>query len=163
VSGRAWLALGLAAAINGCASSPVTRFVHVNPPPRVTALAGQTPRDQQWDITDCQAEAGSRTDYNPSDSPFANLLRRVFFWGTSGAALGGTVEGGFPTVIDESEASTGLIVGASAGGAVGAATSWTGSSRYERAWVSCMESRAYRVEPPEATAPPAPATQPVRP
>jgi hypothetical protein len=150
------LVLMATAVVAGCGTTtPLGRFVHVRPLPQVTPLAGQTPRDQQWDVKDCQAEAGARTDYNPSDSPFANLLRRVFFWGASGAAVGGTIEGGFPTVVDSSEASTGLVVGASTGGAVGAATSWAGSSPYERAWVACMQARGYRIEPPETDATPA--------
>ena len=118
------------------------------------AHEGQTPRDQAWDVRDCQAEAGSRTNYSPTDSPLGNLFQKLFFWGTAGAALGGTIDG-FPVLVAStrssaalSEASTGLIVGASTGGAVGAATSWQAQSRYERAWAQCIESRGYTIGSP---------------
>jgi hypothetical protein len=152
---RAALAASLIAVVGGCATGPLASFTSVTPLPTVMALQGQSPRDQEWDVKDCQAEAGYRTDYSPTDSPFANLVRRVFFWGTAGAAVGGTVDG-FPTVVDASEASTGLIAGASAGGAVGAASSWAGQSRYEREWIACMLSRGYAIAPPGAEAPAAP-------
>src|SRR5262245_53700435 len=146
-------ALGIAAA--GCASSPIDaarRFASVKPLPAVVARDGQSAKDQAWDVKDCQAEAGHKTNYSPTDSPMANLFRQVFFWGTAGAALGGTVDG-FPTVVastvgPSSEASTGLIVGASTGGAVGAATSWKAETRYERAWAACIEARGYAIAGP---------------
>jgi len=120
------------------------------------AQQGQSPRDQAWDIRDCQAEAGYRTNYSPTDSPLGNLSQKVFFWGAAGAALGGVV-GGLPTAVGSSEASTGLIVGASTGGAAGAAASLSGQARYERAWAACMEARGYAVVPagqePPAAAP----------
>lgn len=146
-------ALALAGLLAGCASGPLESarsFASVTPLPKVTALQGQSTRDQAWDIADCQAEAGHKTNYSPTDSPMANLFRNLFFWGTSGAALGGTIDG-FPTVVGSSQASTGLIVGASTGGAAGAAASWKGQTRYERAWAQCIESRGYAIVPPAAT------------
>jgi len=145
----------LCAVAAGCASSPIDAarsFAHVTPLPNVFAQQGQSARDQDWDVKDCQAEAGNKTNYSPTDSPMANLFRNVFFWGTAGAALGGTIDG-LPTVVastvgPSSEASTGLIVGASTGGAVGAAASWKGQNRYERAWAACIESRGYSIIPP---------------
>ena len=139
----------------GCASNPIDSaraFAHVRPLPKVVALQGQSARDQEWDVVDCQAEAGNKTNYSPTDSPMANLFRNVFFWGTAGAALGGTIDG-LPTVVAStagptSEASTGLIVGASTGGAVGAAASWKAQNRYERAWAACIESRGYAIATP---------------
>ncbi len=147
---RALSALALAGVLGGCALSPLDSarsFASVTPLPKVTALQAQSPRDQAWDVADCRAEAGSRTNYSPTDSPMANMFRNVFFFGTSGAALGGTVDG-FPVLVGSSEASTGLIVGASTGGAAGAAASWKGQSRYERAWAQCIESRGYAIAPP---------------
>ena len=79
-------------------------------------------------MKDCQAEAGYTTHYSPTDSPLGNLFQKVFFWGTAGAALGGTIDG-FPVIVDASTASAGLIAGASAGGVTGAALSASGQSR----------------------------------
>ena len=50
-------------------------------------------------MKDCQAEAGYRTHYSPTDSPLGNLFQKLFFWGTAGAALGGTIDG-FPGIVD---------------------------------------------------------------
>jgi hypothetical protein len=136
--------------LGGCASGPIDAarsFASVTPLPRVVAQQGQSARDQEWDIKDCQAEAGYRTNYSPTDSPMANLFRNLFFWGTAGASLGGVVDG-FPAAVGVSEASTGLIVGASTGGAVGAVASWKGETRFERAWAACMESRGYALVAP---------------
>jgi hypothetical protein len=144
------LLLALGGFLAGCASNPIDSaraFASVTPLPKVVAQQGQSARDQEWDIKDCQAEAGYRTNYSPTDSPMANLFRNVFFWGTAGASVGGLVDG-FPSVVDTSTASTGLIVGASTGGAVGAATSWKGGTRFERAWAACMESRGYLLSAP---------------
>jgi hypothetical protein len=149
------LAAVLGGVLAGCASTPIDAarsFAHVTPLPKVVALQGQSARDRDWDVKDCQAEAGNKTNYSPTDSPMANLFRNVFFWGTAGAALGGTIDG-LPTVVSStagpsSEASTGLIVGASTGGAVGAASSWKGQNRYERAWAACIESRGYGISAP---------------
>jgi hypothetical protein len=74
----------------------------------------------------------------------ANLFQKLFFWGTAGAAVGGTIDG-FPTIVDQSTASTGLLVGASTGGATGGALSIGGQSRYERAWAACMRAKGYGV------------------
>ena len=80
----------------------------------LNGLAGQSAADQDWDIKDCQAEAGYRTGYSPTDSPLANVMQRLFFFGTAGASLGGLVTG-FPATV-ESQATEGLIAGAGAGG-----------------------------------------------
>ena len=133
--------------VAGCASdptAPLRAFGSVKRLPDVMALAGQSRDDQQWDVRDCQAEAGHQTLYSPTDSPMGNLFQKLFFWGTAGAAVGGTVDG-FPTIVDQSTASTGLIVGASTGGATGAALSLGGQSRYEAAWAACMRARGYSV------------------
>jgi hypothetical protein len=140
-------ALGAALLAAGCASSPIDAarsFASVQPLPSVTALDGQKASDQEWDIKDCQAEAGYRTNYSPTDSPMANLFQKLFFWGTAGAAVGGTIDG-FPYIVDQSTASTGLLVGASTGGATGAALSIGGQSHYERAWAACMRAKGYGV------------------
>jgi hypothetical protein len=139
--------LGAALVAAGCASSPIDAarsFASVHPLPSVTALDEQKPSDQEWDVKDCQAEAGYRTNYSPTDSPLANIFQKLFFWGTAGAAVGGTIDG-FPTIVDQSTASTGLIVGASTGGATGAALSIGGQSSYERAWAACMRAKGYAV------------------
>jgi hypothetical protein len=145
---RAALALTAAVCLlAGCASDPtesLRAFASVKRLPDATALAGQSRDDQQWDVRDCQAEAGHRTLYSPKDSPMGNLFQKLFFWGTAGAALGGTVDG-FPIIVNQSTASTGLIVGASTGGAAGAALSLGGQSRYEAAWATCMRARGYSV------------------
>jgi hypothetical protein len=142
--------IGLAAAVlvAGCTSGTlesVRALGSVTRLPAVVALEGQSAADQEWDVKDCRAEAGYRTHYSPTDSPLGNLFQKLFFWGTAGAALGGTIDG-FPGIINSSTASTGLIAGASAGGATGAALSASGQSRYERAWAACVRSRGYAVE-----------------
>jgi hypothetical protein len=144
------LACAAAAFLTGCASGPLDAarsFASVQRLPPVTALEGQKPSDQDWDIKDCQAEAGYQTNYSPTDSPLANIFQTLFFWGTTGAALGGTIDG-FPAVVDTSTASAGLIAGASAGGATGAALSISGQSRYERAWTACMRAKGYAIVDP---------------
>jgi hypothetical protein len=142
--------LGLALLLAGCSAAAVasvTSLGSVTPLPRVTALRGQSARDQAWDINDCQAEAGYQTSYSPADSPLGNLSQKLFFGGTAGAALGGVV-GGLPATVGSSEASTGLIAGASAGAAAGAALGLSGQARYERAWAACIEARGYAIVPP---------------
>ena len=141
--------IGLAAAVllAGCASGtlePMRSLGSVTRLPSVVALEGQSPSDQEWDVKDCQAEAGYKTHYSPTDSPLGNLFQKLFFWGTAGAALGGTIDG-FPGIVDASTASTGLIVGASAGGVTGAALSVSGQSQYERAWAACVRARGYAI------------------
>ena len=139
-AGRAGLALGAALLAGGCA---VVKM------PEATATREQTPTQQRLDVADCKAEVGYRIDYNGDDSPLANTLRRIFTLGTAGAAVGGLVTG-LPTST-ASTASDGLIAGAGAGGLEGAAMSARGSSRFEREWIACMESRGYRI----VAAPPA--------
>ena len=151
--------IGLAAAVllAGCASGtlePLRLLGSVTRLPSVVALEGQSRSEQEWDVKDCQAEAGYKTHYSPTDSPLGNLVQKVFFWGTAGAAVGGTIDGfPFPFIVDASTASTGLIVGASVGGVTGAALSASGQSQYERAWAACVRARGYAI--PEAM-PPAP-------
>src|SRR5262245_18239072 len=116
---RAASALGAAILLASCASGPLDSaraFASVKRPPAVVALQGQSQADQEWDVKDCQAEAGYRTNWSPTDSPLANLLLKLFFWGTAGAAVGGTIDGPFPLVVDNSTATLGLNVGASTGG-----------------------------------------------
>lgn len=146
---RAVLALALAGLAGGCAS--VIAVAHVTPLPPVTPLRQQSAADQEWDIKDCQAEAGYQTGYSPTDSPLANLFQKVFFWGTAGASLGGLITG-LPTTV-ESQASEGLIAGAGAGGIAGTAQSLGGQDRYERAWAACMTAKGYAVEPRAPAAP----------
>jgi hypothetical protein len=122
------IAVAAAALLAGCASGTlesVRSLGSVTRLPSVVALEGQSPSDQAWDVKDCQAEAGYRTHYSPTDSPLGNLFQKIFFWGTAGAALGGTIDG-FPVIVGESTASTGLLVGVSAGGATGVALSASG-------------------------------------
>ena len=141
-----------AALLAGCASGtlePVRLLGSVTRLPAVVALEGQSPSDQEWDVKDCKAEAGYKTHYSPTDSPLGNLFQKIFFWGTAGAALGGTIDG-FPAIVGESTASTGLLAGASAGGATGVVFSVSGQSRYERAWAACVRARGYALDP-EAT------------
>ena len=150
--------IGVAAAalLTGCASGTLESarsLGSVMRLPSVVALEGQTRSDQEWDVKDCQAEAGYRTHYSPTDSPLGNLFQKVFFWGTAGAALGGTIDG-FPAIVGESTASTGLLAGASAGGATGAALSVSGQSRYERAWAACVRARGYALDAEARPSPP---------
>lgn len=134
------LALGLAAGwlLAGCAVVPL---------PKAVALQERTAKDQEWDTWDCIREMAHRTGYNPTDSPMANIFRRVFVFGTAGAAVGGLVTG-IPASA-EGPASDGLIAGAAVGGGAGLISGWSGQERFERAWAVCMESRGYRVEPRE--------------
>jgi hypothetical protein len=130
--------LGLAAALlaTGCA---VARL------PDALATGEQTPTQRRLDIADCKAEVGYRTNYNGDHSPLVNGLRNAFTLGVSGAALGGLVTG-FPGVIASgTDPSWGLIAGAGAGGLAGGGISWSASSRFEREWIACMESRGYHV------------------
>jgi hypothetical protein len=142
------IAVTVAALLAGCASGTlesVGSLGSVTRLPAVVALEGQSAADQEWDVKDCKAEAGYKTHYSPTDSPLGNLFQKIFFWGTAGAALGGTIDG-FPAVVGESTASTGLLAGASAGGATGVALSVSGQSLYERAWAACVRARGYAVE-----------------
>jgi hypothetical protein len=141
------IAVAAAALLAGCASGTlesVRSLGSVTRLPSVVALEGQSPSDQEWDVKDCQAEAGYATNYSPTDSPVGNVFQKLFFWGTAGAALGGTING-FPGIVDASTPSAGLIAGASAGGVTGAALSVSGQSRYERAWAACVRARGYAI------------------
>jgi hypothetical protein len=113
--------------------------------PQTIAVRGQGSREQAWDVTDCQAEAGYQTRYSPTDSPLANLFQKVFFWGTAGAAVGGLVTG-LPAG-EASMATEGLIAGAGAGGIAGTIESISGQTRFERAWTACVEARGYTIVP----------------
>ncbi|HKA63549.1 MAG TPA: hypothetical protein VKH83_14045 [Methylomirabilota bacterium] len=133
--------LAAALPLGGCATTH--RFVHVGALPATAAVREQTPTQHRLDAIDCKAEMGVATNYNGDDSPLANALRNIFVLGTSGAALGGLVTG-LP-VTTESTATEGLIAGSGAGAIAGGALSIHGRSRFERAYVACMESRGYRV------------------
>ncbi len=61
--------------------------------PETAATGEQTATQHRLDAADCKAEVGYRHNYNGDDSPLANALRNVFVLGTSGAALGGCVDG----------------------------------------------------------------------
>jgi hypothetical protein len=128
------LALAAALMASGCA---VARL------PATAALQDQTPTQQRLDTIDCKAEVGYRTNYNGDESPLANFLRNVFTLGTGGAAVGGLVTG-LPAST-ASTASDGVIAGSGAGGIAGGGLSVGARSRFERAWIACMESRGYRV------------------
>jgi hypothetical protein len=108
----------------GCALAPL---------PAVTALKGQNPHDQGWDIS----------HYDPNHSPAVNFIQDIFFWGTAGAAVGGTITGLPATTA--SEATEGLIAGAGAGAIAGGVEGFTGQRGFGRAFRACMESRGYTV------------------
>lgn len=126
-----------AAVLSGCSVASVA------PLPQAVAARDQSDRERAWDVWNCKAEAGYDTGYNPTDSPLANFVQKVFFWGTAGAAFGGLITG-FPTSV-ASTASDGLIAGASAGGVTGALVGFGSEARFERAWVACMEAHGYAV------------------
>jgi hypothetical protein len=126
-----------AALLAGCSVVPL---------PTSTALRGQGDRERDWDVQDCQAEAGYQTHYSPGDSPLANFFQKVFFWGGVGASVGGLITG-FPVSIAAGPATDGLIAGAGAGGIAGSVESLSGQRRFERAWIGCMQSKGYAVTP----------------
>jgi hypothetical protein len=130
----AGLALAAALLAAGCS---VARL------PSTAALRDQTPTRHRLDTVDCKAEVGSRTNYNGDESELANVLRNLFVLGAGGAAVGGVLTG-LPASTS-STASEGLIAGAGAGGIAGGVLGIGARSRFERAWVACMESRGYRV------------------
>lgn len=133
----------LAALLAGCAVAPL---------PKTQALREQSPRDQKWDALECREDAEDVSGYDSTNSPGANLLAKLFFWGTAGAALGGTITG-LPTSVD-SQATEGLIAGAGAGAIAGGTHGWMSRrSRFELAYAQCMEARGYQLLP---KAPPAP-------
>jgi hypothetical protein len=138
-------ALALAALLAGCTVAPL---------PRTQALREQGPRDQKWDVQECREDAEDASGYDSANSPGANLLAKLFFWSTAGAALGGTVTG-LPTSVD-SQATEGLIAGAGAGAIAGGAHGWMSPrSRFEQAYAQCMEGRGYRILPKTPPTPPA--------
>lgn len=139
MSGRAAaLLLAVALAASGCGATKL-------PPP--TALRDQTATQQRLDAIDCRAEMGSRLDYNGDDSEALNVLRHVFTLGAAGAAVGGLATG-FSPATGVSSASEGLIAGSGAGVIAGGVLSIGGRSRFERAWIACMESRGYAIVAP---------------
>jgi hypothetical protein len=139
MSGRAAaLLLAVALAASGCGATKL-------PPP--TALRDQTATQQRLDAIDCRAEMGSRLDYNGDDSEALNVLRHVFTLGAAGAAVGG-VATGFSPATGVSSASEGLIAGSGAGVIAGGVLGIGGRSRFERAWIACMESRGYAIVAP---------------
>ena len=148
-----------ASVLAGCAVVPL---------PKATATRAQTPREQDWDVKDCEAEAGYQTGYSPTDSPLINWFQRLFFWSTTGAATGLTVmsvaASGGATVTGPSFMASPLgdavVAGAGAGAITGTALSWSGQTRFERVWMACMESRGYTVVATDRPAQSAPAPMP---
>ena len=135
-----WPAVVLVAvlATSGCGATKL---------PPTAALRNQTATQQRLDAIDCRAEMGSRLDYNGDDSEALNVLRHVFTLGAAGAAVGG-VASGFSPAAGVSSASEGLIAGSSAGVVAGGLLGIGGRSRFERAWIACMESRGYAIVAP---------------
>ena len=158
--------LGIVTLGTGCSVVPL---------PRTVPMRGQTAREHVWDVSDCKAEVAYQTHYSPTDSPLGNWFQKIFFWGTSGAALGAAITGwptpavvatgpgatAVPTVT--AEASEGVIAGAGAGAITGTALSWSGQSRFERGWVACMESKGYALAPSEGGSGPGRSSSPGQP
>jgi hypothetical protein len=90
---------------------------------------------------------GYRLDYNGDDSEGLNVARHIFTLGVAGAALGGVATGFSPATATGS-ASEGLIAGSGAGVIAGGVLGIGGRSRFERAWIACMESRGYAIVAP---------------
>lgn len=134
------LTLGLLAALvaAGCGATKL---------PPTAALREQTATQQRLDTIDCRAEVGYRLDYNGDDSEALNVARHVFTLGVAGAALGGVATGLSPATAPGS-ASEGLIAGSGAGVIAGGVLGIGGRSRFERAWIACMESRGYAIVAP---------------
>jgi hypothetical protein len=125
----------------------------VGPLPKTLATGAQSPREQDWDMKDCLAEAGYQTGYSPEHSPLLNWFQRLFFWSTAGAATGFgvmTVAAGAgaavtgPTFIS-SPIGEAVVAGAGAGAITGTVLGWSGQPRFERAWIACMEARGYTI------------------
>ncbi|HEV3348000.1 MAG TPA: hypothetical protein VHC93_12985 [Methylomirabilota bacterium] len=133
-------ALGLLAALAaaGCGATKL---------PPTAALREQTATQQRLDTIDCRAEVGYRLDYNGDDSEGLNVARHIFTLGVAGAALGGVATGFSPATATGS-ASEGLIAGSGAGVIAGGVLGIGGRSRFERAWIACMESRGYAIVAP---------------
>ena len=142
-----------AALVAGCSVVPL---------PKTMAARGQTPREQDWDVKNCQAEAGYQTGYSPTDSPLANWFQKLFFWGAAGAGTGigvMTIPAGAGADVSgsslmSSPAGQAMVAGAGAGGITGTALSLTGHERFERAWAACMESHGYAIVRTEGDAKP---------
>ena len=134
------LTLGLLAALvaAGCGATKL---------PPTAALREQTATQQRLDTIDCRAEVGYRLDYNGDDSEALNVARHIFTLGVAGAALGGVATGLSPATATGS-ASEGLIAGSGAGVIAGGVLGIGGRSRFERAWIACMESRGYAIVAP---------------
>lgn len=134
------LTLGLLAALAaaGCGATKL---------PPTAALREQTATQQRLDTIDCRAEVGYRLDYNGDDSEALNVARHVFTLGVAGAALGGVATGLSPATATGS-ASEGLIAGSGAGVIAGGVLGIGGRTRFERAWIACMESRGYAIVAP---------------
>jgi hypothetical protein len=134
---RLAVALVAALAASGCGATKL---------PPTAALRDQTATQQRLDAIDCRAEMGYRLDYNGDDSEALNVLRHVFTLGAAGAAVGGLATGLPATGV--SSASEGLIAGSGAGVIAGGVLGIGGRSRFERAWIACMESRGYAIVAP---------------
>ncbi|HET8575991.1 MAG TPA: hypothetical protein VFO18_02740 [Methylomirabilota bacterium] len=141
---RRLITLWLAALLAGCAVAPL---------PKSQALRDQSERDQRWDAQDCREDAEDASGYDSTNSPGANLLAKLFFWSTAGAALGGTITG-IPRTV-EGPATEGLVAGAGAGAIAGGTHAWLSpQSKFERAYIQCMEARGYRIVPKSLPPPP---------
>ena len=134
----AGLVLAAALTASGCGATAL---------PPAAALREQSPTQLRLDTIDCRAEVGYRLDYNGDDSEALNVLRHVFTLGAAGAAVGG-VATGFSAATGVSSASEGLIAGSGAGVIAGGVLGIGGRSRFERAWIACMESRGYAIVAP---------------
>jgi hypothetical protein len=134
----AGLVLAAALTASGCGATTL---------PPAAALREQSPTQLRLDTIDCRAEVGYRLDYNGDDSEALNVLRHVFTLGAAGAAVGG-VATGFSAATGVSSASEGLIAGSGAGVIAGGVLGIGGRSRFERAWIACMESRGYAIVAP---------------
>jgi hypothetical protein len=138
--------LAVVALVAGCSVVPL---------PKAMAVRDQTPREQDWDVKDCQGEAGYRTGYSPTHSPLINWFQRLFFWSTAGAATGvgvmavaaGAGANVSGATFMSSPAGEAVVAGAGAGAITGTFLSWSGQTRFERMWVTCMESRGYTIVP----------------
>jgi hypothetical protein len=134
----AGLVLAAALTASGCGATTL---------PPAAAMREQSPTQLRLDTIDCRAEVGYRLDYNGDDSEALNVLRHVFTLGAAGAAVGG-VATGFSAATGVSSASEGLIAGSGAGVIAGGVLGIGGRSRFERAWIACMESRGYAIVAP---------------
>jgi hypothetical protein len=138
------IAVLVAVTLAGCSVVPL---------PRTLAERDQSPREQNWDARNCEAEAGYQTGYSPADPPLLNWFQRLFFWSAAGAATGFTVMavagGAGATVTGPSFMSSpvgdAMVAGAGAGAITGTVLSWSGQPRFERSWIACMEAHGYTI------------------